>query len=136
MTVESDDLVATTLSPQAREPLFDVLSHSGFDWKPFNDSTATAATFLRSLEDVHFIPRLLRDRAFRTLKPFEEGLPLRLDWFVGKNISPVVALPLEESLVNESDPMSPMTLTEFDNGVLPEKVSDHRPILVDVAWDP
>ena len=136
MTVDPANLVGTTLSPQAREPLFDVLSHSGFEWKPFNDSTATAATFLRSLEDVHLIPRFLRDRASRTLKSFEKGLPLRLDWFVGKNISPVVPLSRRESMVHGLDPISPMTITEFENGVAPENVSDHRPILVDLAWDP
>jgi len=128
------DLLASTLSPQAREPLFDVLRHSGFDWGSFNDTTATAATFLRSLEDVHLIPRFLRTRAFKTLKSFEKGLPLRLDWFAGKNISPSVSPVRKAAGVKGSEPLSPMTITKFENGVEPEEVSDHRPILVDLAW--
>lgn len=129
-------LLASTLSPQGREPLFDVLGQSGFEWGPFNDDNPTAATFLRSLEDVHLVPRFLRDRAFRTLKSFEEGLPLRLDWFVGKNISPAVRPPWEGNMAKGSEPLSPRTIIEFENGVKPEEVSDHRPILVDLAWHP
>ena len=130
------DLLASTLSPQAREPLFDVLRQSGFDWGSFNDTTATAVTFLRSLEDVRLIPRFLRTRAFKTLKSFEKGLPLRLDWFAGKNISPAVSPDRKATGVQGSEPLSPMTITRFENGVEPEKVSDHRPILVDLAWQP
>jgi endonuclease/exonuclease/phosphatase family metal-dependent hydrolase len=134
--MKSDDLLASTLSPQSREPLFDVLYSKGYEWEPFNDGTSTSATFLRSLEDAHLIPRFLRDRALRTLRSYDGGLPLRLDWFVGKNVSPAVRPTEKEDLSGAGGPLPPGTITEFEKGIKPESLSDHRPILVDLLWRP
>ena len=134
MTARPNDLLASTLAPQSREPLFELLRRSGFEWNPFNDGTATSFTFLRSLEDVHLIPRPLRDHAYRTLRQFEKGLPLRLDWFAARNLSPACHAGATQIDLGGDGPSPPMTFSNFENGQVPDSCSDHRPILVDLSW--
>jgi hypothetical protein len=125
--------MASTLTPESREPLFEILRQGGFVWRSLNDGAMTSTTFLRSVEDLRYIPAFLSTRARKTMSAYEKGLPLRLDWFVGRNV-----LPAHSCLSNIHDPSTlmvyaPLTLNRFEDGTAPETISDHRPIMVDVC---
>jgi endonuclease/exonuclease/phosphatase family metal-dependent hydrolase len=128
-----DSVVASTVNPESREPLFEILSRGGFVWRNLNDGAMTSTTFLRSVEDLRYIPAFLSSRARNTMSAFEKGLPLRLDWFAGRNV-----LPAYSCLSNIHAPSTlisypPLTVDLFEDGTVPETISDHRPIMVDVC---
>lgn len=126
-------LVTSTLNPQSREPLFEGLRESGFQWEPFNDHRATGGTYLRSLEDVRFIPGFLANHAMKAVDRFKDGLPLRLDWFVTKNLSPASTPSAGEDSERSPRPLPPTTVDILEDGTWVETIADHRPILVDLS---
>lgn len=131
-TTKPLELAASTLSPQHREPLFQVLRESGFEWEMFNDHLATGVTHLQSLEDLRFIPPFLLQSALRAVQNFSAGLPLRLDWFAGKNISVASTSPPAEISSESGGPLAPTTFGKLEDGTAVETIADHRPILLDV----
>lgn len=124
--------LASILKPQGYEPLFAVLRQNGFEWESFNDGRATASTQLHSLEDIRFVPKFVRRRVFRILSEFENGLPLRLDWFAGRNLSVVCEMQGPSTLGKSAGPIPPQTLEKLFDGHPVEYISDHRPILIDL----
>lgn len=129
-----EEVLRSTLHPQTREPLFTLLSKNNFRWSDLNDAQPTAFTSLRSLEDLRFLPSLLHQRVLRLLRSFERGLPLRLDWFVGRNLRCAVPSTGSDAATG-SLPLLPSTIDCFEEGTPAEAISDHRPIRVDLELD-
>lgn len=130
-----EEVLRSTLHPQTREPLFTLLNENGFRWNDLNDAQPTAFTSLRSLEDLRFLPSLLHRRVLRLLRSFERGMPLRLDWFVGRNLRCAAPSTSSDATATGFIPLPPATIDCFEEGTPAEAISDHRPILVDLELD-
>jgi endonuclease/exonuclease/phosphatase family metal-dependent hydrolase len=110
------------LTPEKRyeQPVFDLLRARKFSVDGFNDR-ATGSYFY-DLTDPYvldrsqkLVGRLLTRLLVRLLRPWNGCVPARLDWFAGRNITPVAAS-VERSRAADGRP-----------------VSDHSAIIVDVA---
>ncbi len=126
-------MLASTLHPENREPLFSAFQRFEFEWNSLNDRKPSSASRLRSLEDLRFIPRPLRNRVIATLDDFGGSLPLRLDWFVGRGVS--VAKRDRIQTENAEPPLGALTLDVLADELQSRQISDHHPIVVDIGLE-
>jgi endonuclease/exonuclease/phosphatase family metal-dependent hydrolase len=101
-------------------PVFDLLRSRAFAVEGFNDRAL--GTFFFDLNDPYvldrsqkLVGRLLTRLLVRLLRPWKGCVPSRLDWFAGRNVTPVAAA-VERPRSGDGRP-----------------VSDHSAIIVDVA---
>jgi endonuclease/exonuclease/phosphatase family metal-dependent hydrolase len=111
------------MTPDKRyeRPVFDVLRARDFVVEGFNDRGN--GTYYYDLTDPYVIDRLhtyigraLTRLLGRLLRPWNGCLPARLDWFAGRNVTPVAAAVERPRAVADGRP-----------------ISDHSAIIVDVA---
>ncbi len=128
---QSKDLLHSTAFPETREPLFAVLHKAGFHWENLNDRLSTSSTKFRSLEEGRFFPRFIHERLLRSLAAYESGLPLRLDWFVGKNLD---VMGMKSITSNDARKrVTAKTIEVLKDGRRVEELSDHRPIILEIT---
>jgi endonuclease/exonuclease/phosphatase family metal-dependent hydrolase len=103
------------------KPVFDLLRARDFAVEGFNDRAL--GTFLYDLTDPYvldrsqkLVGRLLTRLLVRLLRPWNGCVPSRLDWFAGRNVTPVAAAVERPRAEVDGRP-----------------VSDHSAIIVDVA---
>lgn len=70
-----------------REPLFEELARAGYVWQPLNDRRATAFEILGNVEELGFLPGVLRWGAAKMLGLGERRIDLRLDWFAARSVA-------------------------------------------------
>lgn len=117
------------MSPEKmfEKPVFDMFRRYGFAFQPYNDHSK--GTLLYDIDEITFrlkarnyLPEKFYDWLRTKLKPWREGIPLRLDWFAGKGFE----------IVSEPEGIygPPRTIA------LPhrkgKRISDHNPIMVDL----
>ena len=111
------------LTPEKRyeRPVFELLRARGFAVEGFNDRAA--GTYFYDLTDPYvldrsrkLVGRLLTRLLVRLLRPWNGCVPARLDWFVGRNVTPVAAAVERPRAAADGRPLS-----------------DHAAIIVDVA---
>lgn len=117
------------LSPEKifEKPVFDMFKRYGFAFKPYND--CSKGTLLYDIEETTFklktqsyFPERFFNGLKNKLKPWRDGIPLRLDWFAGKGFE-VVSEP-----AGSYGP--PRTIEPaYREG---KRISDHNPIIVDL----
>ena len=115
---------------KGREPLFGVARGNGFSWEGLNSHEETARTEIRTLEETHMLPRFLLRGIRKRLELYNGYLRFKLDWFLARRLSPLKEgqkIDSSSSLVS-MDPGRSETLN-YGEG----RISDHRPIFVDVA---
>ncbi len=99
-----------------REPMFSEMARRGFAWVPFNDDAHTAWAPIGTIEEARPVRRPLDPFLAHALGPDRRGLPLRLDWFLGRGLE----------LAEPSEP--PRTLLDLlDADPAP---SDHAPLVL------
>jgi endonuclease/exonuclease/phosphatase family metal-dependent hydrolase len=101
-----------------REPLFAELARHGFTWEAFNESRPTAVEQLGRIEEATGLARAAATLLLALLGGGGRTIPLRLDWFAGRGVTPLAGVP-------------PVTVGELTLTGVP---SDHLPIAVDLAW--
>jgi endonuclease/exonuclease/phosphatase family metal-dependent hydrolase len=99
-----------------REPLFGDLARRGLAWLPFNDDAHSAWAPIGTIEEAHTMPRLLDPFLAHVLGPDRRGLPLRLDWFLGRDVEIAGA---------EGPPRTLVDLLDADPAP-----SDHAPLVL------
>ncbi len=118
-------------SPQACEPLFELMASRGFAAEGFNDSATTCHLIMRGLEDASPLPAWLT-RAFEArMKRFDHQLDMRLDWIFGRNVKALTDGEIVDRLSGIAS-RAPQTITGLttDDGM---QVSDHDPITSDIT---
>lgn len=117
------------LTPQLVEPLFGVAARAGFSLSGLNPAEATASTMIEGSEDARMVPAVLRNFLRRRLEPYRDGLPMKLDWFLGRDVHPLRAGEITDrsSGVSSCDPSCALTLRTG-----PARLSDHSPIYTDI----
>ena len=103
-------------------PLFDALEASGFTWRELNPQTVETCRFeVEELEDACAVMSFPPAPVIRAIAWYLRHLggvaPFKLDWFAGRGLRPVG----EPAVLHRPT---------FDG----HRVSDHDPVLVDVAW--
>lgn len=101
--------------PIDREPLFLELARGGFRHDGWNTDDVTIVEPIDSLEDAEKLPGPLARYVLKRIDRLERKLPMRLDWFAGRDVKP-------------SDPKTISGLIDDDG----RRVSDHDPIAVTV----
>jgi endonuclease/exonuclease/phosphatase family metal-dependent hydrolase len=101
------------------KPMFDILSYNGFDFNQLNNRNKGTIYFdindiLHNEKTKKFVPPFFMRYLDRKLKPWNGCVPLKIDWFAGKNIKTIHAETIEKPA--------------FQNVLL----SDHNPIFVDI----
>jgi endonuclease/exonuclease/phosphatase family metal-dependent hydrolase len=111
------------------EPLFRVARRSGFVWDGLNSYSETACTPLGGLEDAAFLPGSIAAHVRRRLSAYNGYLQFKLDWFLGKGLVALRAGELRDPVtgVHSVDPGSVALPAEGE-----DRISDHRPIYVDL----
>lgn len=111
-----DRLFADLRDPRAREPLFLELRRAGLRVEGWNTDDVTIVERIDALEDARLLPGFLVKALRRRIDRMGSKLPMRLDWFAGREI----------------EGRNPQTLRDIagDDG---QRVSDHDPISVDVV---
>jgi endonuclease/exonuclease/phosphatase family metal-dependent hydrolase len=111
------------LTPEKRyeRPVFDVLRTRDFAVEGFNDRAL--GTYLYDLTDPYvlnrsreWVGRLLTRLLVRLLRPWNGCVPARLDWFAGRNLTPVAATVERPRAAADGRPLS-----------------DHAAVIVDIA---
>ena len=111
------------MTPEKRyeQPVFDLLRARDFAVEGFNDRAT--GSYLYDLTDPYIINRSqkLVGRALtrllvRLLRPWNGCVPARLDWFAGRNVTPVAAAVERPRAASDGRPLS-----------------DHSAVIVDVA---
>jgi endonuclease/exonuclease/phosphatase family metal-dependent hydrolase len=111
------------LTPEKRyeRPVFELLRARSFAVEGFNDRAL--GTFFYDLTDPYvlnrsqkLVGRLLTRLLVRLLRPWNGCVPARLDWFAGRNLTPVTATVVRPRAAADGRPLS-----------------DHSAIIVDVA---
>jgi endonuclease/exonuclease/phosphatase family metal-dependent hydrolase len=111
------------MTPEKRyeRPVFEVLRARNFAVDGFNDRSA--GTYFYDITDPYVVDRLhtLIGRALtrflkRLLRPWNGCVPARLDWFAGRNVTPVAAAVERPRAIADGRP-----------------ISDHAAVIVDVA---
>jgi hypothetical protein len=100
-----------------REPLFEELRRYGYSWKRLNDRRPTASEALGRVEEAGFLLPVLQRLLFSGLSLEHRRVPLRLDWFAGRQVEPVTRR------------LAPCTVGEPPRGTIP---SDHLPLVVEI----
>jgi len=98
----------------AREPLFDVLRHYGFEWSGFVDRQPTLRLRLARLPEARRVLRVVGRPGRAALARVEQRAGLRLDWFAGRGWFEARGL----------------TVRGLDG---PGKASDHAPIMAELG---
>jgi len=111
------------LTPEKRyeRPVFDLLRARDFTVDGFNDRAR--GTYFYDLTDPYvlnrsqkLVGRLLTRLLVRLLRPWNGCVPARLDWFAGRNVTPVAATVEHPRAASDGRPLS-----------------DHSAVIVDVA---
>ena len=111
------------LTPWKRyeQPVFDLLRARDFTVEGFNDRAS--GTYFYDLTDPYvldrsqkLVGRLLTRLLVRLLRPWNGCVPARLDWFAGRNVTPVAATVERPRAAADGRPLS-----------------DHSAVIVDVA---
>ena len=118
------------LTPQRVEPLFKVAARAGFSLQGLNSSAATACAPIEGSEDASLVPALFHEFLRRRAEPYREGLLMKLDWFLGRDVHPLRA---GEVIDRTSGMVScdPSCVPTLRTG--PARISDHSPIYTDLA---
>ncbi len=101
-----------------REPAFAELRRRGYDLTALNDDGLTAWACVAAFEECDWLPRGTRRWLARRLEPEPGGIPLRLDWFMGKNVERCGEACTVVELLNAQGP------------------SDHAPLVLEIAMPP
>ncbi len=118
------------LTPQRVEPLFKVAARAGFSLEGLNSVEATACAPIEESEDAGMVPAIFHDFVRRRTEPYRDGLPIKLDWFFGRDVHPLRASEVFDrtSGIGSCDPTCVPTLRTG-----PARISDHSPIYADLT---
>lgn len=90
--------IAHYMTPELRyeRPLFDSLTRGGFAIEGFNDRRHGTLHFDANDPELiekatHYLPLSVFERLARRLDPWDRRVPMRLDWFAGRNVRPRAA---------------------------------------------
>jgi len=102
-----------------REPLFAHLARRGYAWEPLSEELHTAWAPLHTIEEARGLARLVDPWLAHAMGPERRGLPLRLDWFMGRGVEPAEPAGCARTLVEllDADPVP----------------SDHAPLVLVVV---
>jgi len=115
---------------RGREPLFDLLRQRGYHYREWNDETPTHVLPVEVAEDAHYVPKCSHAWVIRKYQPYGCRIGLRLDWFAARNLRVLGEGEIHDGESGISS-VRPQTVSELmDQG---RPVSDHAPIVVDVA---
>jgi endonuclease/exonuclease/phosphatase family metal-dependent hydrolase len=110
------------------EPLFQILSRSGFEWDSLNSNEETARTRIDALEESGYLPDSFLRRLRKRLEPYQGHLCFKLDWFAGKNVR---ALKTGERTDVSTGVVSLKAGVAKGENYGPDRLSDHLPIYAD-----
>jgi len=115
---------------RGHEPLFDVLRRHGYRLREWNDEAPTHILPVEVAEDAHYVPGFSHAWVIRKYQPYGCRIGLRLDWFAARGLHPLGEGEVQdgESGVSSVRPQTVVGLTYRGH-----PVSDHAPIVVDVA---
>lgn len=111
------------------EPLFQLARGAGLEWEGLNTHDPTACTPVGTLEDSSLLPGPLARFARRRLAAYRGYLRFKLDWILGRGVSPARAGEVRDAGSGEES-LGPGTRGVEDAG--PGRISDHRPIFADI----
>jgi endonuclease/exonuclease/phosphatase family metal-dependent hydrolase len=111
------------------EPLFDLLSKSGFQWESLNSSEETARAAINSLEEGALLPGPLLNLVNRRLEPYHGYLCFKLDWLVGRKVRALSRGQIQDIETPEAS-RNPGTVRIENSGA--GRISDHLPIYADI----
>jgi len=110
--------------PQAREPLFALLRRHGFTERSLNSDDITCRVPMRGFEDRDRLPAFAADYFERRLRRFNFRLDFRLDWIVGRGVTPLTDGEVVDGTSGVAS-LGPQTIAGL-------AVSDHDPITTDI----
>ncbi|HEX9143004.1 MAG TPA: hypothetical protein VGA09_01955, partial [Candidatus Binatia bacterium] len=118
--------------PEGREPAIRLLTQFGFDVSGFNDNRATSRSVVSNLDDPTRLPRPMKWWINRRIGPEGLLLQFRLDWLAARGLTALRAREVadERTGVMSVDPQTIQGLTHGGT-----QLSDHDPIVVDIALD-
>jgi endonuclease/exonuclease/phosphatase family metal-dependent hydrolase len=117
---------------EVREPAIREFAKFGYQIEGFNDHHATSRTIVSNLDDSARLPRAMKWWVNRRIPPEGLLLEFRLDWLAGRGLRAL----REGEVKDKSTGVSSVAAQSFQgltyNG---SALSDHDPIVVDVAFD-
>ena len=117
---------------EVREPAIREFAKFGYQTEGFNDHNATSRTIVSNLDDTARLPRAMKWWVNRRIPPEGLQLEFRLDWLAARGLRAL----REGEVKDKSTGISSVTAQSFQglthNG---SALSDHDPIVVDVALD-
>lgn len=118
--------------PEGREPAIRLLTQFGFDVSGFNDNRPTSRSVVSNLDDPTRLPRPMKWWINRRIGPEGLLLQFRLDWLAARGLTALRAREVadERTGVMSVDPQTIQGLTHGGT-----QLSDHDPIVVDIALD-
>lgn len=115
------------------EPLFQLLARHGFEIEGFNDFEATAHVKIKGVEDLGYLPGVLKRTAIQMIPAYHSLLPMRLDWIAARGLQP---LGDDDVADHRSKIASQRARTLPALNLNGRPLSDHDPIVVDVRLPP
>lgn len=114
------------------KPVFDELAAAGYQWEPFNAMAVgttryEVGTYESESKVSDHLPGIFVRILKWKLKPWNGVAPLKIDWFAGRGLRPAHLDPALDGA------LAPAPIAKPRIGV---ELSDHDPIVVDVALDP
>jgi len=127
---DPEQLARAIAAPQSHEPLFALLHRHGFTEQGFNSRDITCRVPMRGIEDGSRLPPVFAAMIERKLARYDYQLDFRLDWMVGRSVTPLGDGEIVDAVSGVSS-LGPQTVAGLRN----EKggpISDHDPITADV----
>jgi endonuclease/exonuclease/phosphatase family metal-dependent hydrolase len=128
-----DRLALRLLSPEKREAAITAFARFGYETRMLNDKSATARSLVSGLNDAKGLPRPMKWWVNRRIGP--EGLLLepRLDWLAARGLRVLKAGDASDRETGVTS-IDAQTFAGLNHKGAP--LSDHDPIVVDIAIDP
>ena len=132
LTSSRENLIDRLSHPEFKEPAIPEFAKFGYQTEGFNDRSATSRTIVSNLDDSARLPGPMKWWVGRRIPPAGLLLEFRLDWLAARGLR---ALEAGEAIDHQSGAASvnAQTFTGLTDGGL--VLSDHDPIVVDVALD-
>jgi endonuclease/exonuclease/phosphatase family metal-dependent hydrolase len=131
LTSNRDNLSQRLSHPEAREPAVREFARFGYETEGFNDRSVTSRTIVSNLDDPTRLPRSMKWWVNRRIPRKGLLLEFRLDWLAARGLRALKA----GDVIDEQTGAASVDAQTFPgltrNG---SPLSDHDPIVVDVAW--
>ncbi|MFY9573182.1 MAG: endonuclease/exonuclease/phosphatase family protein [Blastocatellia bacterium] len=128
-----DTLRRRLMHPEVKEPAIAELARFGYATECFNDRSATSRTIVSDLDDPARLPRPMKWWVARRVGPEGLLLEFRLDWMAARGLSALKA----GEIIDDTTGIASVDAQTFPglthSGA---SISDHDPIVVDIALRP